>query len=107
MSLLIISTTKENYIDVLNMQRPSDVFQLLCANCHSIKTSENRDLPHFHEERNNRLSTTVAQAREIAESMPRAAKKNILNSPLSHEYWAKRFDVPEIAVIYLRQNHQG
>ena len=43
---------------IKNGEEPKDVFQLLCANCHKIKTHENKDFLTQRETNNGRKTYT-------------------------------------------------
>ena len=86
--------------EVLTDPRAGLRYQLLCANCHCIKTYQGleAEAPQVREERQLREHRKAAAA-----AIPPAARDLILRSPLSSFYWANKLGVCESTVRYIRR----
>jgi len=96
---------------ILAEPAPHPRFQLLCANCHKIKTYS--DLYGFDveakvdaeiERRKSSSQLTAEKSRDIGGLTTRQVH-DLMNSPLSDKYWGNRLNVPLSAVSTVRRTN--
>lgn len=94
--------TAQVYLGILNGNEQN--FQLLCANCHAIKSYEEDDHPRASKESGEALGSSMSKAAAEAKKISRGTKTKIRQSPLTNHYWSKSLGVSVAAIVYVREH---
>ncbi len=88
--------------EVLKLHEPELKFQIICANCHSIKTWGEGDYNNIYDisssEISKKMKEEMAAREEKLKNFKKITKKRrdeIINSKLSNKCWANKLGVSE------------
>ena len=96
--------TKQTYLEIINAKFPAEKYQLLCANCHRIKSYEHGD--SLHKSRGEALKGGFSCVPEEKKRVTRGMRNKLRISPLSNSFWVTKLNVSLPTVIYLRHEHE-